>query len=208
MGFRITTVVCPLSGVLLRDQALREQILQELLIRENIAPRKRHPWYRGGADREFLQDVWQSYRRSVSDDYLTQLVQHYHSQYRQALGSLPNLPWYEETPAFLQQIRDHGYQFGLQTEQKGEDLLPLLQGHILQDFTVADYGDVAEPEATLVFDSTRLGIQRARAVGCWVVGVAQQMPYHWVQRHAHWAVDHLGEWDWHALKLEVAPLLD
>ncbi len=192
----LTTVVCPLSGVLFRDQTLREKILQELLIRENIAPRKRHPWYRGGSDREFLGHVWQSYRRSVSDDYLAQLVQNYHTHYQQALGALPELPWYPDTPVFLQQAQDHGYKLGLQTEQNWQ---ALLGGQLPIEFEIEDYGGLVDPEHTLVAESTQLSIQRARAVGAWVIGVAQQMPYHWVQRHSHWAVDTLAAWDWERL---------
>lgn len=192
----LTTVVCPLSGVLFRDQTLREKVLQELLIRENIAPRKRHPWHRGGSDREFLGHVWQSYRRSVSDDYLAQLVQNYHTHYQQALGALPDLPCYAETQIFLQQAQDYGYTLGLQTAQNGQEFMKLINSKISWGFIVADYSDLVNPEMTLVLESTLLGIQRAKATGCWVVGVAQQMPYHWVQRHSHWAVDTLAAWDW------------
>jgi hypothetical protein len=181
---------------LFRDQTLREKILQELLIRENIAPRKRHPWYRGGSDREFLRYIWQSYRRSVSDDYLAQLVQNYHTQYQRALGALPDLPWYEQTQVFLEQASGYGYKLGLKTDENTQELIDLLKHQVSWSFTIADYGDLLDPGATLVLESTLLGMQRAKAAGAWVLGVAQQMPYHWVQRHAHWAVDSLAEWDW------------
>ncbi|WP_157776194.1 hypothetical protein [Gloeomargarita lithophora] len=200
----MTTVVCPLSGVLLRDQPLRENILQELLLAENIAPRQQHSWYRGGSDREFLREIWHSYRRSVSEHYLTQLTQKYHTQCQQKLTHISPLPWYPTTQAFLQQAQEQGYQLGLQTEQNGQELLNLMNAEIPWSFSVTDYGDLADPEATLVLESTLLGIQRARAVGSWVVGVAQQMPYHWVQRHAHWAVDSLAEWDWEQFRTALS----
>ncbi|MEN9215795.1 MAG: hypothetical protein Q6K90_00575 [Gloeomargarita sp. HHBFW_bins_162] len=190
---QFTTVVCPLSGGLLRDQPLREQVLQELLISENIAPRRRHPWYRGGTDREFLQYIWQTYRRSVSEEYLTQLIHKYHRQYEQKLLTLPKLPWYWETQNFLQKAHDEGYKIGLKTEQNWS---AFWDSSFPVDFGVADYRDLVHPEQTLVVESTQLGIQRARAVGCWVIGVAHQMPYHWIQRYAHWAVDTLADWEW------------
>ncbi|MEN9217616.1 MAG: hypothetical protein Q6J33_01260 [Gloeomargarita sp. DG_2_bins_126] len=189
----LTTVVCPLSGGLFDDQTLREQVLQELLISENIAPRRRHPWYRGGTDREFLSMIWQSYRRSLSEAYLTQLVQQYHRRYEQSLKSLPELPWDRATQTFLQQAGAYGYQIGLCTEHNWS---AFLAAPLPIQFGVADYAALPDPQTTLVIETTQRGIQRARAVGSWVIGVAQQMPYHWMQRHAHWAVDTLAEWDW------------
>jgi hypothetical protein len=205
MELPVTTVVCALSGVLWRDQPLREQVLQELLLRENIAPRKRHPWYRGGTDREFLAWIWQSYRRSLSEDYLTQLVRTYRTHYQQAVMAIPDPPWYDHAQTFVQQVREHGYPLGLYTEPRGQAWWQWLSAHLPQSFAVTDYCDVTCPQTTLVFESTMLGIQRAKAAGCWVVGVAQQIPYHWIHRHAHWAIDSLAEWDWHALKPEIAP---
>lgn len=199
--WQLTTVVCPLSGVLLRDQPLREKVLQELLIRENIAPRQRHPWYRGGSDREFLAYIWQSYRRSVSDDYLNPLVQKYQTEYERALGALAALPWYGATQAFLSQARADGCHLGLQTESNSPEFIQFLksQSGIAWDFTISDYRHGFDPGTTLVIESTLLGIQQARAVGAKVLGVAHQLPYHWIQRHADGAVDTLADWDWERL---------
>ncbi|MCS6783455.1 MAG: hypothetical protein RMI89_08030 [Gloeomargarita sp. SKYBB_i_bin120] len=189
-----TTIVCALSGVLWQDQPLRETVLQELLLRENIAPRRRHPWYQGGSDRDFLRQLWDSYGRSVSDSYLTQLVQRFHQQYTQALTRLSALPWHPDALAFLQQAQERGYRLGCQTECADIGILGDAAGWF--HFYVADYRDLADPEHTLVVESTRNGLLQARASGAWVLGVARQMPYHWVQRYSHWAIDTLADWDW------------
>ena len=202
---QVTTVVCALSGVLWRDQPIREQVLQELLIRENIAPRQRHPWYRGGTDREFLAAIWHSYCRSVSEDYLTHLVQTYRTQYQRTLLAQPEPPWYDHARPFWDSLRTSGYRCGIHTEQPGQTWWEWLNRHLAPDLRVSDYGDLADPQTTLVFESTLLGNQRAKAAGCWVVGVAHQLPYHWLHRQAHWAIDTLAEWEWSALTPAVAP---
>jgi beta-phosphoglucomutase-like phosphatase (HAD superfamily) len=40
-----------------------------------------------------------------------------------------------------------------------------------------------------------VGIQVAKQAGMSVVGVAHTYPYHFMQRQANWAIDHLSELD-------------
>lgn len=198
-----TTVVCSLSGVLWHDQPVRERVLQELLLQENLSPRRRHPWYLGGSDRAFLRQVWDSYGRSLTDDYLTHLVQRFQQQYFQAMQALPQLPWRPDALAFLQQAQQRGHHLGWQT-----DCLPVL-GLVQQigiwGFHIPHDQALTDPDRTLVVESSRQGLLQAKARGAWVLGVASQMPFHWVQRHAHWVVDTLADWDWTRLPGPRAP---
>jgi beta-phosphoglucomutase len=79
---------------------------------------------------------------------------------------------------------------------------PKPDGYLLALQRLNEARGTADPESQpilahecLVIEDTFVGIQAARSAGMSVVGIAHTYPYHFMQRTAHWAVDHFEQID-------------
>jgi HAD superfamily hydrolase (TIGR01509 family) len=164
-----------------------------------------------------------SYRgRTITEDYLTRLIQKKAQLYRAKIETLDILPLYPGIRKLLDQIQLYRLAIGLVTGAIRSEVINILEKAELQTyFSVIVAGDdiatskpqpdgylfaleqlnrsdstlQLEPSQCLAIEDTPVGIQAAKQAGMSVVGVAHTYPYHFMQRQANWAIDHLSELD-------------
>ena len=61
-----------------------------------------------------------------------------------------------------------------------------------------------QPANCLAIEDTLAGIEAAKKAGIPVIGIAHTYPYHFMHRHANWAVDKLSEIDLDRIEVAFA----
>ncbi len=218
----LKAILFDFNGIIIKDESIHQQLLDEILERENIRPEEAE--YRevclGRSDRACLRDIFALHGRFVQENFLTRLIKGKNKAYKKRLEQLETLPLYPGLEDFLAKIQAQGLLMGIVTGAlRSEVKLVLNRAQIAQYFSIIVAGnDVkgSKPEPVgylralrllyrqniyrqiraencLAIEDSLAGIQAAKQAGIQVVGVANTYPYYMMQRHANWSVDSLSE---------------
>ncbi|WP_036478012.1 HAD family phosphatase [Myxosarcina sp. GI1] len=218
----LKAVLFDLSGVIINDEAIHQELIAEILLGENLRPRDSEykQFCLGRSDRGCLQDILASRGRLVSEEYITQLMVTKAQAYEQKLEQLENLPLYPHVAEFLTRLQEQNLSIGLVTGAlRTEVELVLQRAEIAEYFTIMVTGDDLQvskpkpdgyflaieyfnkqnpqlnlsPSECLAIEDSPVGIEAAKQAGIQVVGIANTFPLHMLQRQADWTVDNLLE---------------
>jgi len=218
----LKAVLFDFNGVIIKDEAIHQQLIEEILLQENLRPSSTE--YRevclGRSDRVCLAELLQRRGRFVTDSYLTQLVARKAEAYARQLEQLPKLPIYPGLEDLIFKIRVAGLPMAIVSGAlRCEIELVLNRANLAQYFSLIVAGDdikVSKPEPDgyllaverlnqkypnlkakalecLAIEDTPAGIEAAKRAGMKVVGVANTYPFHMLQRQASWTVDYLND---------------
>ncbi len=218
----LKAVLFDFNGVIIKDEAIHQQLIEEILIEENLRPSPQE--YRqvclGRSDRACLAELLKHRGRVVSDSYLTQLVIRKAQAYQRQLEKLAKLPIYPGLEDLIFKIRVANLPMGVVSGAlRSEVELVLHRAQLAQHFAVIVAGDdikaskpqpdgyllaverlnqqnpslTAQASDCLAIEDTPAGIEAAKRAGMQVVGVANTYPFHMLQRQANWTVDYLHD---------------
>ncbi len=218
----LKAVLFDFNGVIIKDEAIHQQLIEELLIQENLrpAPDEFRDVCVGRSDRACLAELLKRRGRFVTENYLDQLITRKAAAYRRKLESIETLPIYPAVEDVIFNIRAARLPMGVVSGAlRCEVELVLERAGIAQHFAVIVAGDdikVSKPEPDgyllaverlnqtfpnlqaqasdcLAIEDTPAGIEAAKRAGMQVVGVANTYPFHMLQRQANWTVDYLND---------------
>jgi len=218
----LKAVLFDFNGVIIKDEAIHEQLISEILIEENLRPSPQE--YReiclGRSDRVCVAELLKRRGRLVTESYLTQLIARKAKAYERQLETLEKLPIYPGLEDLIFKIRVAKLPMGVVSGAlRSEVELVLNRAQLAQHFSVIVAGDdikVSKPEPDgyllaverlnqqypelkaqasecLAIEDTPAGIESAKRAGMQVVGVANTYPFHMLQRQANWTVDYLHD---------------
>jgi HAD superfamily hydrolase (TIGR01509 family) len=218
----LKAVLFDFNGVIINDEAIHEQLIEQILIEENLRPSPQE--YRevclGRSDRVCLAELLQRRGRFVTESYLTQVIARKAQAYQRQLETLEKLPIYPGLEDLIFKIRAAQLPMGVVSGALRLEIeLVLDRANIAQHFAVIVAGDdikVSKPEPDgyllaverlnqnypdlnakasdcLAIEDTPAGIEAAKRGGMQVVGVANTYPFHMLQRQANWTVDYLHD---------------
>lgn len=218
----LKAVLFDFNGVIIKDEAIHQQLIEEILIQENLRPSPQE--YRevclGRSDRVCLADLLKRRGRVVTESYLTQLITRKAESYKRQLETVEKLPIYPGLEDLIFKIRVAKLPMGVVSGAlRFEIELVLNRAKLVEHFSVIVAGDdikVSKPEPDgyllaveqlnqqypnlkaqasecLAIEDTPAGIEAAKRAGMQVVGVANTYPFHMLQRQANWTVDYLHD---------------
>ncbi len=218
----LKAVLFDFNGVIIKDEAIHQQLIEEVLIAENLRPSPQE--YReiclGRSDRSCITELLKRRGRIVTESYLNQLLARKAQSYQQQLEKLDKLPIYPGLEDLIFKIRVAKLPMAVVSGAlRCEVELVLERAQLAQHFTLIVAGDdlnVSKPEPDgyllaverlnqqypelnaqaadcLAIEDTPAGIEAAKRAGMQVVGVANTYPFHMLQRRANWAVDRLSD---------------
>lgn len=218
----LKAVLFDFNGIIINDEAIHEQLIEEILLQENLRPTPGE--FRevclGRSDRVCLSELLKRRGRIVTESYLNQLIARKAQAYQRQLEALEKLPIYPGLEDLIFKIRVAQLPMGVVSGAlRCEVELVLNRTELAQYFPVIVAGDdikVSKPEPDgyllaverlnqhypdlkakasecLVIEDTFPGIEAAKRAGMQVVGVANTYPFHMLQRQANWTVDYLND---------------
>jgi phosphoglycolate phosphatase/beta-phosphoglucomutase len=218
----LKAVLFDFNGVIIKDEAIHQQLIEEILVQENLRPSAEE--YRqiclGRSDRVCLGQILQRRGRMVTESYLTKLITLKAQAYQRQLETLPKLPIYPGLEDLIYKIRVAQLPMAVVSGAlRSEIELVLNRTKLAQYFTVIVAGDdikTSKPKPDgyllaverlnehvpnlnvqasdcLAIEDTPAGIEAAKLAGMQVVGVANTYPFHMLQRQANWTVDYLHD---------------
>ncbi|MBD2122245.1 HAD family phosphatase [Trichocoleus sp. FACHB-262] len=218
----LKAVLFDFNGVIINDEAVHEQLIEQLLIEENLrlGPGEFSRVCLGRSDRACLSELLNSRGRVVTEPYLMDLMVRKARAYQRHLETLEKLPLYPGLADLMFNLRAAQLKLAvvsgaLQAEielvlQKSQ-LAPYFSAIVAGDEITASkpepdgyllaverlnqqYPELdLQPSECLAIEDTPAGIQAAKRAGMSVVGVANTYPFHMMQRQANWAVDYLSD---------------
>ncbi|MCT7948307.1 HAD family phosphatase [Ancylothrix sp. C2] len=218
----IKAVLFDFNGVIINDEKIHEQLIEELLISENLRPRRDEFRYvcLGRSDRVCIAELLNSRYRVVTEAYLDQLIARKNAAYLEKLGSLEVLPIYPGLQDFILRLQEAGLKLAVVTGALRVEVENVLsRAGLAQYFSVVVAAeDVTKskpapdgylmavkrlnecypelnlsPKNCLVFEDTPAGIQAGQQAGMPVVGVANSYPFHMIHRQATWVIDRFAD---------------
>ncbi len=222
MGLK--AILFDFNGVIINDEAIHQQLIDELLLGENLPPsgNQYQQFCLGRSDRTCIRDILKSRGRVVKEEYLDKLIQKKATGYHQIISQRSQLPKCDriiefilslqprllslaivtgalrkETEYILERMNIHQY---FPVIVAGDDIKtskPSPDGYLLAVEKLNQYNPSLElkPSECLVIEDTPVGIEAGKNAGMAVVGVANTYPLHLLQRQANWCVDHLMQLD-------------
>ncbi len=218
----LKAVLFDFNGVIIKDEAIHQQLIEEILIEENLRPSPQE--YReiclGRSDRVCIAELLRRRGRVVTGDYLTKVVARKAESYQRQLETLEKLPIYPGLEDLIFKIRVAQLPMGVVSGAlRCEVEMVLDRTQLAQYFAVIVAGDdikASKPEPDgyllaverlnqqypdlkaqasecLAIEDTPAGIEAAKRAGMQVVGVANTYPFHMLQRQASWTVDYLHD---------------
>lgn len=218
----IKAVLFDFNGVIINDEPIHQQLIEELLMAENLRPRRGE--FRqvclGRSDRACITELLNSRYRVISDAYLDRLIEQKSQAYQQKLDSLESLPLYPGLEDFILKLLAAGLKLAVVTGALRVEVEKVLcRSGLQQYFSVVVTGDDlqvskpepdgywlamkqlnemykdlnAKPAECLVIEDSPAGIEAGSRAGMPVVGIANSYPFHMIQRQATWVVDYF--WD-------------
>lgn len=218
----LKAVLFDFNGVIINDEPIHERLLEQLLIEENLRPKRGEfrQFCLGRSDRACITDLLANRGRVVSESYLAGLIARKAQAYQESLQTLDSLPVYPGLEDFIFKVRGAGLAIALVTGALRLEVDSVLgSAGLAQHFPVIVAGDdltaskpepdgyllavdrlnefypelKLQPRECLAIEDTPAGIQAAKRAGMQVVGVANTYPLHMLQRQANWAVDFLAD---------------
>jgi HAD superfamily hydrolase (TIGR01509 family) len=218
----LKAVLFDFNGVIINDEPLHDQLLEQILIQENLRPKRGE--FRelclGRSDRACLTDLLARRGRVVTDEYIDDLIARKSRSYQLQLEAIEKLPIYPGLADLIFQIRAAQVTMAIVSGAvRAEIDLVLQRTNLAQHFSVIVAGDDIKnskpdpegyllaverlnqqqpqlnlkPQECLVIEDTFAGIEAGKRAGMQVVGVANSYPFHMMQRCSNWAVDYLSE---------------
>jgi beta-phosphoglucomutase len=218
----LKAILFDFNGVIINDESLHEALINELLVAENLRPRKGEFWQicLGRSDRACIQELFASRGRFLTDQAIASLVARKATAYQERLATLDQLPIFLGVEDLILKLR--GAQLKLAVVSgalRSEVELVLNRANLAEHFSVIVAGDdisASKPEPDgyllaverlnqhypelnltpgdcLAIEDTPAGIQAAQRAGIQVVGIANTYPFHMLQRQADWTVDYLQD---------------
>jgi beta-phosphoglucomutase len=214
----LKAVLFNFNGVIIKDEAIHQELIDELLLAENLSPQGKEAWKVSVAksDRSCLKELLKLRGRFVTDEYLDKLVSKKAIAYHQKLEQLETLPIYSDVVPFIEQMYNSQYKLAIVTgANRSEAELVIKQARIGMFFETIVCGDEItqnkpDPQAYLLaidklnqihpdlnllaseclaIENTFTGITAAKKAGIQVVAIANTYPFHMLQRRANWTVD-------------------
>lgn len=218
----LKAVLFDFNGVIIHDEPLHEQLINQLLVEENLRPKRGEfrKFCLGRSDRACLTDLMTSRGRTVTTPYLDTLIARKAAAYQRELESLEKVPIYPGVPDLIFNLRAAQFKLAVVSGSlRAEIELVLSRTQLQEAFALIVSGDdpVASkpepdiyrlaidrlnqqfpelnlhPQECLVIEDTFAGIEAAKRAGIPVVGVANTYPFHMLQRRANWTVDYLSD---------------
>ncbi|NEQ69211.1 MAG: HAD family phosphatase [Symploca sp. SIO2D2] len=218
----LKAVLFDFNGVIINDEAIHEQLIEEIITGENLRPDASE--FRevclGRSDRSCLQEILTRRGRIVTPEYLTQLIAQKSQAYQHQLEEMEKLPIFPGLEDLIFKLRVAQLPMGVVSgAQRREVELVINRANLAQYFCVIVAGDdikVSKPEPDgyllavekinqqyptlnlhshecLAIEDTPAGIEAAKRAGMQVVGVANTYPFHMLQRQTNWTVDNLND---------------
>lgn len=220
----LKAVLFDFNGVIVNDEAIHQQLLDDLLLGENLLPsgKEYQQICLGKNDRSCVRDILAKRGRIVSDDYLDKLIDKKSDAYYQIVSQMSELPIFEKVIEFILSLQNRHLSLAIVTGALHKEVKYVLERiNIRQYFNVIVAGDdiklgkpspsgyllaikklnqqnpnlYLEASECLVIEDTPVGIEAAKNAGISVVGIANTYPFHLLQRQANWCVDHLMQLD-------------
>ncbi|KGF72843.1 HAD family hydrolase [Neosynechococcus sphagnicola sy1] len=218
----LKAVLFDFNGVIINDERIHQSLIEQLLIEENLRPLSGE-YRRiclGRSDRTCLRDLFTGRGRVVTEGMLDQLMARKAAAYLQRLSTLEKLPIYPGLSDLIFQLRAAKLTMAVVSGAlRSEVELVLQRAKLASYFTLIVAGDdipnskpdpsgyllaverlaAAIPQLDLqageclAIEDTPAGMQAAKAAGMQVVGVANTLPLHMIQRQSNWAVDYLND---------------
>ena len=218
----LKAVLFDFNGVIINDEAIHEQLIEQLLIEENLrlAAGEFSRVCLGRSDRACLSELLASRGRVVTEDYLMDLMVRKARAYQRQLEGLEKLPIYPGLADLMFNLRAAQLKLAVVSGAlRSEVELVLQKSQLAAYFSLIVAGDDItaskpepdgyllaverlnqqhpelnlQPSECLAIEDTPAGIQAAKRAGIPVVGVANTYPFHMMQRQANWAVDYLSD---------------
>lgn len=218
----LKAVLFDFNGVIINDEPLHQRLIEQLLLAENLRPKTEEfrQYCLGRSDRACLKDLLSLRGRSVTEDYLNQLIARKSRAYQEQLAALAKLPIYPGVEDFIYKVRTAQLPMAVVSGAvRAEIELVLTRSKLLPYFKTIVPGDEISaskpnpegyllavsrlnqlepqlqlaPQHCLAIEDTPAGIAAAKHAGMQVVGVANSYPFHFMQRQANWAVDYLSQ---------------
>lgn len=219
----LRAVLFEFNGVIINDDLIRQQIIEQILIEENLRPQlgEFRKVCLGRSDRTCLTNLLNARGRVVSENYLNQLLQRKAVAYQQQMEK-QEVKFYSGLEDLLFQMQSRSLLSAIVTGASSSEVqLGLDRANLAKYFPLVVAGDqvkTSKPETDayllaverlnelypdlnlqisqcLAVESTLAGIQGAKKAGIKVVGVANIYPFHMLQRQANWTVDYLCDLD-------------
>jgi beta-phosphoglucomutase len=218
----LKAVLFDFNGVIINDEAIHEQLIEQLLIEENLrlGAGEFSRVCLGRSDRACLTELLASRGRVVTEDYLMDLMVRKARAYQRQLEGLEKLPIYPGLADLMFNLRAAQLKLAVVSGAlRSEVDLVLQKSQLAAYFSLIVAGDDItaskpepdgyllaverlnqqhpelnlQPSECLAIEDTPAGIQAAKRAGIPVVGVANTYPFHMMQRQANWAVDYLSD---------------
>lgn len=218
----LKAILFDFNGVIINDESIHEALINELLLAENLRPKKGEFWQicLGRSDRACIAELFALRGRFLTEEALSALIARKAIAYQERLANLNKLPIFIGVEDLIYKLR--GAQLKLAVVSgalRSEVELVLNRANMAQYFSAIVAGDdittsKPEPEGYLLaverlnqhypdlnltprdclaIEDTPAGIQAAQRAGIQVVGIANTYPFHMLQRQADWTVDDLRD---------------
>ncbi|MCT7972242.1 HAD family hydrolase [Laspinema olomoucense] len=225
----LKAILFDFNGVIINDESIHEELINELLLAENLRPKKGEFWQicLGRSDRACIAELFATRGRFLTDEAIAALVARKAIAYQERLATLDKLPIFMGVEDLIYKLR--GAQLKLAVVSgalRSEVELVLNRANMAQYFSAIVAGDditTSKPEPDgyllaverlnqqypdlnltprdcLAIEDTPAGIQAAQRAGIQVVGIANTYPFHMLQRQADWTVDYLRDVELDRLK--------
>ncbi len=218
----LKAILFDFNGVIINDESIHEELINELLLAENLRPKKGEFWQicLGRSDRACITELFALRGRFLTDEAVASLIARKAIAYQQQLDRLDKLPIFLGVEDLIFKLR--GAQLKLAVVSgalRSEVELVLNRANLAQHFSaVVAADDITAskpspegyllaverlnqqypelnltPTNCLAIEDTPAGIQAAQCAGIQVVGIANTYPFHMLQRQANWTVDYLKD---------------
>ena len=215
----LKAVLFNFNGVIVNDEAIHEQIVDQLMLEENLQLKRGE--FRevclGRSDRTCLVELLKRRGRFLTEAYLDRLLLGKAQAYQAKIDSLETLPIYPGLADFIGRIRAAGLKMAVVSGAMRSDIeLVLNLAGLAENFELIVTGDDTtvskpapdgyllavelmnrqypgwnlEPGECLAVEDSFAGIEAAKQAGIQVLGVSHTYPFHMIQRQANWTVDY------------------
>lgn len=103
----LKAVLLDFNGVVINDEALHQQLIEDLLLAENLRPTLSDyaQLCRGRTDQACITSLWERQGRVITPPQLDQLLARKADRYHQAIAAMASLPLYPGLEDLIYQIR-------------------------------------------------------------------------------------------------------
>lgn len=218
----LKAVLFDFNGVILNDEAIHQQLIEQILLEENLRPKpgEFQQFCLGRSDRACLNDLLTSRGRVVTEAHLAKLITRKTQSYQQQITAMETLPLFPGLQALVCKLQAVQLKLAVVSGALSSEVKVVLnRAQLAQYFSVIVAAeDVAaskpepdgyllaverlnlkypalelRPANALAIEDTFAGIEAAKRAGIPVVGIANTYPFHMLQRRTSWTIDCLND---------------